>query len=430
MTRRRIAVAARKTDRRWHIPPPLLHGAEALEGGDVLQEISGPAGGVLWQALRDVVLWAQTPPEDRPALFVPGAQDRRLATRTATGLEAEIVDALHSLGEVVGKPAEADPEMVASACRQIAQWAEARGSLGTALAFSQDAALACPADAAAAFTVGRIARIAADYARAEVWFRRAIGLARQARDWRLYSRAFRGLGHLHWQRGNFPTARRFYMRALRGARRGGMRHEQGQALHDLFVLHVDMGRHEEAERFARSAFEAYGPRSTRLPMLAHDVAYWWMSEGYFARALKLFQVLLPTLSQPMDRLFALTNAARAAGGVGDAALFEAQWEEALNSLADSALAEGEARALLELAHGASSLGQWKRAAEAAERALAVASKRGEAKSRVTAEALLEWVNRQIVHLPVQTADAPAVLDSGDQFAEEFVGILRTRTAAA
>jgi len=430
MTRRRTVPTARKTSRRWHIPPPLLHGAEALEGGDVLQEIPGPAGGVLWQALRDVLLWSQTPAPERGDLFAAGARERRLAEQLAGALDPAIEDPLRTLAALVEAPTTTTAEAVALACRQIVQWAEARGSLATALAFAQNAALACPADAAAAFTVGRIARIAADYARAEVWFRRAIGIARQARDWRMYSRAFRGLGHLYWQRGSLPGSRRFYVRALRGARRGGMRHEQGQALHDLFALHADMGRAADAERFAREAFDAYGPRSARLPNLAHDVAYWWMGEGYFGRAHKVFEVLLPVFTQPLDRLFTLADLARAAGGMGDAEGFEARWNEVHAALADSASAEGEARAMLELAHGASSLGQWERAAEAAERAIDLATQRGEGKSRITAEALLDSVRRRDPRTAPRPESAPAAKESGDRLAEEFVGILKTYAVAA
>ncbi len=430
MTRRRTAATARKTSRRWHIPPPLLHGAEALEGGDVLQEIPGAAGGTLWQALRDVLLWAQTPAAERAEIFASGTQERRLAAQLAADLDPAVEEALRTLASLVDAPTDLPAEAVALACRQVSQWAEARGSLATALAFAQNAALACPADAAAAFSVGRIARISADHARAEVWFRRAIGLARQARDWRMYSRAFRGLGHLYWQRGSLPGARRFYVRALRGARRGGMRHEQGQALHDLFALHADMDRADDAERFAREAFDAYGPRSSRLPNLAHDVAYWWMSEGYFARAHKVFEALLPLFTQPMDRLFTLADSARAAGGIGEAELFDARWYEVLDAIEGSNLEEGEARALIELAHGASSVGQWERAAEAARRAAAVAEERGEAKSRITAEALLESVNRRAVPPAVKREVAPAIEEIGDQLADAFVGTLRTYTVAA
>src|SRR5690606_3206737 len=123
-------------------------------------------------ALRDVLLWSQTPAPEREGLFAPGARERRLAEQLAGSLDPEIEDPLRTLAALVEAPTTTSPETVALACRQIVQWAEARGSLATALAFAQNAALACPADAAAAFTVGRIARIAADYARAEVWFRR------------------------------------------------------------------------------------------------------------------------------------------------------------------------------------------------------------------------------------------------------------------
>src|SRR5690606_947287 len=111
-----------------------------------------------------------------------------------------------------------------------------------------------------------------DHARAEGWFRRAVGLARQSRDWRMYSRSFSGLGNLYTRRGNLPAARRLHTRALRGARRGGMRREQAAALHDLFIVSAETGNIWEAERLARQALEAFGTRNRRIHALAHDVA--------------------------------------------------------------------------------------------------------------------------------------------------------------
>lgn len=283
-----------RSKRRWHIPPPLLHGSEALEGGQLLRELPGDYGVVLWQALRDVMLWAQTPPAERGALFSPGAFERRMAAVMAAA-PAEAEEPLRQMAAVVQDPEGAAVETISLACRQMAQWAESEGKLATALAFAQDAALAMPGDAAAAFAVGRLAESSGDSARAEVWFRRAIGLARQAREWRLYSRSFLALGRLAKQRDNHAGARYQLIRALRGARRGGMRQEQAWALHELFLLHAETGRLEEAERLAAAAFEAYGPKNPRLAEFVRDLAAEWSRQGRdeHARPLWLALGLMP-----------------------------------------------------------------------------------------------------------------------------------------
>ncbi|HET6765498.1 MAG TPA: hypothetical protein VFH27_17550, partial [Longimicrobiaceae bacterium] len=60
--------------RRWCIPPAILREpSETLEGAQVLDEVGGRLGVLLWQCLRDVTLWAATDPEDRDGLFAsPG----------------------------------------------------------------------------------------------------------------------------------------------------------------------------------------------------------------------------------------------------------------------------------------------------------------------------------------------------------------------
>ena len=55
MNRRRDLAEPLRSTRRWHLPPPLLHGGEPLEGGAILEENPGMQGLILWQALRDVL---------------------------------------------------------------------------------------------------------------------------------------------------------------------------------------------------------------------------------------------------------------------------------------------------------------------------------------------------------------------------------------
>lgn len=424
MARRGRTAQTRKTGRRWHIPPPLVHGSEPLEGGEVLAEGSGPEAVRLWSALRDVMLWAGTPAEERGLLF---ATDRlRLEVEVEGDRSSTSTSGLNLLLSVCTRPETVTVEEIVEACRSLSQALEAEGRLASALGFAQAAALVAPGDAHAAFQVARLARRRADHARAEVWYRRAIGLARQARDWRMYSLAFRSLGALYARRGNLPAARRLQIRALRGARRGGMRSEQGQALHDLFTTAVEMGAFAEAEEFARQALEAYRPRNERLPRLAHDLAYFWMDRGDFARALPVFHALEPLLARPVERLFVTANLARAAAGTRDRDAFERHWAAAWEQLGEPvAEVDGAARALLDLARGAETLKLWDRAEQAATRALALATAREEGKVRFAAEAVLEQARRR--WSPAEEPAAPGVAAAGPSrqlLATDFVEALQ------
>ena len=429
--RRRSATKSRASTRRWHIPPPLIHGSETLEGGAILQEWGNELGVVLWQASRDVLLWATTEPHLRAQTFSSQSIHPSLAGQIDDSrADPRLRTAFALFDQIVQNPEAVREEQVARACRLISEWADEEGRLETALSFAQNAALASHGDAAAAFWVGTVAVRLNDHARAEVWFRRAIGLARRARDWRMYSRAFGGLGNLYMRRGNLPAARRLHTRALRGARRGGMRREQAAALHDLFGVAVETGQTTEAERFARHALEAYGTRNTRLNVLAHDVAYFWMENGHFERALAVFTAVLPLIDVPFERMFVLADIARAAAGVGKVSLAEEAAEEVWKLAAEAELEHGAARTLLDLARGYVMLGDADKAEAAARKAIEFAGTFREGKVQFAAEALLDSLAAgtpaEEVLSPVRSAE-PA---PGDTLAAEFVRTLETIAGAA
>ena len=79
--------------RRWRIPPPYLRGSEPMEGATILEEVPGALGLLLWQAMRDVSLWAMTPREERVGLFNADAEPRRLAALLSIGAPARDVEA-------------------------------------------------------------------------------------------------------------------------------------------------------------------------------------------------------------------------------------------------------------------------------------------------------------------------------------------------
>ena len=420
MRSKRMTPPVRRTTRRWRTPPAITHGGEAFEGVGVLEELKDPLGALLWQVVRDVYLWGSLPPEERGEVFVPGADAALLAMLRQAEVEVQLETPLIGLVRLVGAPGTARPESVAMACQHVAAWADANGHSATSIAFAQAASAAVPHDAAAAYAVGRIARRRAEYARAETWFRRAIALARQSGDWTSYALAFSGLGNLYVQRGNYPAARRFHIRALRAARRHSLRQIQGGALHDLFVIAAAGGQAAEAERLARAAFEAYGADHPRLSVLAHDIAYLWVEQGHFGPALTVFEALLPHLKRHEDRMVGLANIVRAAAGVGDRVRFDQAWDEVWDGLARNDQTENAAQVLLELAHGAEQVGEFERAERAADRSARVARERGEARVLLAAEAVVESARRSRT---ARSRTAPAVRaaapDESDAFAADL-----------
>jgi tetratricopeptide (TPR) repeat protein len=411
---------------RWHVPPALVHGGESLEGVQVLDEVQGPLGLLLWETYRDVVLWAGTAPEERDGLFAAGAAAARRTALEAAGADPALERGLRGASVVLADPAGAGEQEVMTSCRQVADWAEQRGLLATAVTLATAAALASPTHAGAAYRVGQIARRNAEGARAETWFRRAVGLGRQAKDWASYAEAFLGLGNLYRQRGNYPAARRFHIRGLRAARRHALRDIQGRALHDLFAIAMETSPPAEAQELARLAYRAYGPRHPKLPALAHDVAYFWMGQGRFEPALEVFRAVLPHFHDPSERLLCAANIGRAAGATGDRASFDEAWEQVWAAQPEWDRLPWAPQALLELAHGASSLRDWVRAERAAESSRELGQRRGMGSVLMETESVLDAARRKR-GLEPPAPSAGAAEDTQD-LAAEFVRSLRTAGA--
>jgi len=370
--------------RRWHAPPALVHGNESLEGSELLEEFSGAAGLALWQSMRDATLWAGAlEPGERAGLFYAGAYEQRIRQIEEAGLDAAVDAPLRALAAISRDPMAAREEDILSACSDIANWAEGQEKLGTAIALAQAGALAAPTNAAAGLRVGQLARRKAEYARAESWFRRAIGLGRQARDWVSYADAFLGLGNLYLQRGNVPAARLPSIHKI-----------QGRALHELFNVAVSVDTPARALELGRAAFEAYGPTHPRLYDLACDLAYFWMQRGRFGPAMSVFQGLLPHIGDPTERMQTVAAIGRAAGGAGNRAVFDEAWDELWGFAGDWHTRPTAAQALLDLSRGAASLKDWARAERAATTARDVATRREEARVAMQAEALLDSVSRK------------------------------------
>jgi tetratricopeptide (TPR) repeat protein len=335
----------------------------------------------------------------------------------AADLPPETKKPLRVIARMMGAAAATPADGVADACARLARWADREGKLGSALAFMQAAAIAAPDDSRAAYETGRLARRAAEYARASSWFEEATSRALRMENHAVHALAHIGMGNLHLQRGSFPKAQRSHTEALTIARRHGLREIEGMACHDLFVIADESSDFAAADRWAAAALRAYGPGHPRLPNLANDVAVFWMNRGEFARALPVLRELLPHLLH--DPLLPLGNLARAAGAAGDLNTFAEARERLWQIVCSTAAAEHSAQALLDVAQGAASLRNWDQAEEASALALRHARQRSQGQVQIQAEAVYEQVRTRRLAVAF-ASDDPTQDQSVDALAAEFV----------
>jgi tetratricopeptide (TPR) repeat protein len=312
---------------------------------------------------------------------------------------ASVARHLHLLADCVRHGGTA----IAAACDFVAEWAEERGKLRTAVEFAQVASLVDPTRPMLAARAARILKERAEWDRAVNWYQHAIFIARSVGDWYAYADANCGLGGLHAERGRLPRARKFFKRALRAAMRHHEDEQIANAYHYLFTLEAVAGNWERAEAMAMQALARYPADSPRRPRLARDLAYRWILRGYFDRALRLAQAVLPHFNTPALRTLVWSDIARAAAGAGEDEAFESAWAQARVLLDDGVGEPYRITILLNLAHGAAFRGEGARARLPASEALELARSRGEPQSVLEAEALLDSIRTAFVVPPGSTA---------------------------
>lgn len=360
-----------------------------LDGARIAEEFGRAPGWFLFLSHRSVEVWAMTRPQERRGLFTARSHAERVAELTLLDVPAAAHRPLSVITRMVGAPERADPYDVAGACRALATWAAEQEKFATALLFAEAALLAVPGDARVMYEAGRYARQGAAYAVADRWLSMAADEARWKADWKTYCLAVGALGTMHRKRGKYRVARRFHQRCLRAAQENQLPEIEARAMHELFTVAAESGDVEEAEKWALGALKLYPLGHERLAVLAHDVAFMWLEQGRFERALRVFQGVLPHIVEPSERVLVLSSIARAAAVCGGKAEFEERTREVEGMIASAVAVENGAQALLDLAHGAVALGQWDLAAGTAERAFAVARARGEGKVQLSAEAVME-----------------------------------------
>jgi tetratricopeptide (TPR) repeat protein len=339
-----------------------------LEGLDVLEEIPTGVGVILWEALRDVTLWAECDAADRARLFAPEAATHRGRAIAAAGMPADLAMVLQPLTALLDDPAQAPQEVVASACAAVSAWATAQSARRTSLAFAQASARARPTDAPAAVHVGDLARELGRYQRAASWYRRAVGLARRATAWDVYTDALLKLGDIALAQGNHGPAKLHAVKALRSARRHGVHGFTGDALRVLYHLAARSGDERAMETLARRAVRAYGRGHARLIPFLLELARAWLDRGIAKRAETILAALSERLADPSDIAAADALMARAAADLQKRALFEKSWTRAwgfLRARGDDPLT---ITILGDLSAAAARIGDWERIGEALERA--------------------------------------------------------------
>jgi tetratricopeptide (TPR) repeat protein len=410
-------------------PVPVSH---ATHGEDpvIPGEIGGDAAEALGLLLECVSAWVSRAVEGRGLGYHPAAD------RVRTDAVAELLLTCEALLRLVheDRPDPDTSEAVGLGCFQIAEWAEERGALGTALAWAQTAIAAWPQQPHYAYLIGRLARKRAQNAHAEDWLRYAMRLARRRMVWEVYALALSGYANLKRQKGNIPVATRYHRLALKAARRFGLKTFEGDAFYDLAVMCFEVGEARTGVDYSRKALAAYGPGHTRVAQLASDVAWCLMCHfGEFEQAAYVFESLLAHVWEPAPRLLVCANLARAAAGAGWEEAFEKAWVNTWILLGAPGSQEAHASALLQLAHGAASVGAWERAKMAIDQAISVSRAREEHKVLAMSEAIraaLVGESAAAGFLSPRFSADETLGGEADDLAGEFVRAMRVRRDGA
>jgi len=357
------------------------------------REVEADESVYLLKVFRLLLAWCR----DAEALHRYHGRSRLYTWRSAVegyALTADLWYPLVTVAEQLQEPASADVHLLSLACLSIADWAISRQATETALLFGETAAAVSAANPRFAWVAGKLFRRHGQPRQAEYWLYRTVHVAAAIKDRRAHALGLNSLGNLYRQRGSFALARSHLIRSLNLAKRYRLTDLEGEVLHDLSLLFTFMGDFRGAEKHAALAFESYGAAHPNLPKLAHDIALIWADQGYFGRALAVYQALLPQFHATDERLRVLAATIRCAGAAGESTTVERHWEETWMLAGNPDAAAVRASTLLDLGRGAAGIGLWGRATEALRWAYRAAAERGEHDCSAAAEACLDLVSRQ------------------------------------
>lgn len=287
----------RRPSRNWCVPSVALHNPnESLEGAGILRDYDGDIALLLWQTVRDVMLWAEAPQSVRPDLFSSMSTVAQLVERTS-GQPETIVRPLKSIVHLLTNPGAAKPELLTRGSMEVAAAARQAESWSTAVAYAQLAAVLSPSRPDPALLAGTCAMEAGQFPRAEAWFWRATALARQQRDGDALASAFVLLGKLFEHAGTPERAERLYRRGYREAQRRRIWAGRWDAAYALFVLARRRGDMATAAQFAIAAERAHRSEQRSAPAHFIELARFWAELGDNRRGGKVIGRLLAHLGE-------------------------------------------------------------------------------------------------------------------------------------
>ncbi|HEX6747581.1 MAG TPA: hypothetical protein VF092_09860 [Longimicrobium sp.] len=395
------------------IPPPP---PERRREGEILEELPNTLGLVLWQEIRHLRDWAESSHQLRPELFRAPTLEVQAKRREARAVAAELGRALDLFAALTANPLAIAPGEVGSACEEVVDWAVKHEHTQTAIAWAETGALADPSSPRRANIAGRVTRNANEYERAEVWFRRGIGFAREQGDVVEEVWGHLGFGRLCQELGWVKGARKHLNRGSRLAWKAGPPSLAASAQHDLAAMLMVRGHLAEAEQRARRALLWYPKNHERLPFFAVDVGLMLVLGSRFASAARIVRTALRLIEQPSVRTMALALTARAFAGMGEQEESAIMRHRSLRMLEKHRQMEPVTR--WHLADARRLAGNWDAAEEEAERTLAVAVEQNDREIARLARILLRLIAER----------RGAARKSGGTEYRDFVRLLASRLA--
>ncbi|HEU0054340.1 MAG TPA: hypothetical protein VFQ39_14230, partial [Longimicrobium sp.] len=108
----------------------------------------------LFQSLKNVLIWSNTPANRRPALFRRVGEPVHQRMHAAASAAPLLADPLSVFLDMQSAPGTMEPTRVGMACFQVWQWAERCGLATIATSFAEAGAYADPADPRLAAAAG------------------------------------------------------------------------------------------------------------------------------------------------------------------------------------------------------------------------------------------------------------------------------------
>lgn len=366
-------------------PPPRARHRER----EILGELPDAVGLVLWQDVRHLRDWAESSPEVRGKLFNPPTNNVLAKRREARSSEPELADLFDTFATLKANPLQSETVVVGAACERIVEWALTHDHPQTAIEWAEVAAIVDSENPKLANLAGRVTRNANEYERAEVWFKRGIGLARQQDNVVEKFWGHVGYGKLCKELSRVKDARKHLNRASALARKQGPPSLAASAQHDICALLMVRGRLSEAAVRARRAFALYPKSDPRLPFFGADIALMLVLAGRYSAAVRLLRAVLRAVQQQSARTAIMALAARAFAGAGaheEAAVFR---QRALKLLAKHPTMEGVTR--WHLGDALRLAGNWEGARAEAKASLAFANEQNDRETARMARILLQMI---------------------------------------